>query len=77
MSELPSHGTGRIESEVLLDVVEIFNDWTGDSTPDFSVVQRRLRESFNVRELRNLETVTHALAALIAKELPQRGSNPD
>jgi hypothetical protein len=78
MSELPSHGTGWAESEVLLDVLTVFNgDWSDASPPDFTTVQRRLHESFDLRELRNLETATHALAALIDRELALRGSDPE
>lgn len=78
MSELPNHGTGWIESEALLDIVQVFNgDWSDESPPDFTIVQRRLHESFSLKELRDLETVTHALISLIDRELALRGSDPE
>lgn len=72
MSELPSHGTGYAESEVFMDVVEIFDTWNGEDTPDFSPVAQRLRERFNDSELAKLETATHAFHMFITAEQARR-----
>lgn len=75
MSSLPSHGTGFAESEAFMDVVASFSNWTGSGVPDFAVAQRRLHDLFNLRELRNLETVARALTLLVDEELALRGSD--
>lgn len=78
MSTLPSHGTGWLESEVLLDLVTLYDEWNEQDTstsPDFTLVQRRLRESFTLTELRKLELLTHVLTGLIGNELALRGSD--
>ena len=72
MSELARHGTGWSETEVLMDVIEVYNSWNGDSPPDFTQVQLRLREKFNDDELETLEIVVSTLAKFIAAELTQR-----
>lgn len=74
MSVPTNHGTGWSESEALMDVVEIYNSWDGNGQPDFSPVQRRLRESFTDNELLALETVVDTFAQFIATELWQRGN---
>jgi hypothetical protein len=71
MSELPSHGTGWTETEVLMDVITLFNE-DQESAPDFTVVQRRLRENFTTTELSALDTVTTVLLRLVKFELAQR-----
>lgn len=74
--ELPSHGTGYAESEAFMDVVVLFADWMGDThAPNFDDVRRRLRESFNDSELRNLDVVARTLVNLIEAELTQRHDN--
>lgn len=72
MSELQRHGTGWSETEVLMDVVEVYNSWDGDGTPNFTPVQRRLAEKFEDNELIALETVVDTLAQFIAAELYRR-----
>lgn len=77
-STLPSHGTGYMESEAFMDVVVLFNTFAVDGqAPDFTSIQRRLREGFNLSELRNLEAITFTLTKLINVELATRGSDPD
>jgi hypothetical protein len=78
VSELPSHGTGFLESEAFIDVVALFGAWSDNGqAPDFTVVERRLHEQFNLSELRNLEVAARTLATLIDRELALRGSDPD
>lgn len=79
MSELPSHGTGWAESEVLLDLMTLYNtfDASDESVPDFTTVQRRLRESFNLTELRSFELITRVMTGLIDLELSLRNGDPD
>ena len=78
MTELPSHGTSWLESEALIDVIDVFNsDWSDAAPPDFTVVQRRLHEKFELAELRNLEMVARTLVTLIDNELALRGSDPE
>lgn len=74
MSDLPNHGTGRAESEVLLDLLTLYNSWedSDTSSPDFAPVQQRLRESFDVTALRTLELITHILSKMISQELATR-----
>jgi hypothetical protein len=74
MSELPSHGTDWAESEVLLDLITLYESWesSGDTAPDFTTVQQRLRESFDVTALRTLEILTRILIGLIGQELVTR-----
>ena len=72
MTELTRHGTGWVETEVLMDVVEIYNSWDGSDPVDFTPVQRRLRESFTDSELVTLETVVTALHKFIAADLSRR-----
>lgn len=71
-SELTSYGTGWSETEALLDVVEVYDSWDGKSQPDFSPVQRRLRERFEDNELLTLETIVNTFAQFIAAELQRR-----
>lgn len=71
-SRLPSHGTGWTETEVLMDVIELYDAWDGSGSPDFSALQRRLREQFNDNELRTLETAVETLAKFIDDELSRR-----
>lgn len=72
MSELLSHGTGWSETESLLDIIDIYNSWNGDGTPDFTQLQRRLREKFTDNELVALETVVDTFHQFIAAELTRR-----
>lgn len=72
MSEPESHGTGWVETETLLDVVEIYNSWDGVSTPDFTVAQKRLHRAFSDDELHSLDTVLETLRKLIDHELTWR-----
>lgn len=72
MSELMSHGTGWSESESLMDVIEIYNAWNGEDAPDFSPLQRRLREKFTDDELTTLETVVDTLHKFINADLTRR-----
>jgi len=72
VSELPSHGTGWSETEVLLDVVEVYNTWDGNSTPDFSTAQERLRERFTTPELIALDAIAASLHQLIEAERMRR-----
>lgn len=73
MSEfLPIHGTGWAETESLLDVVKIYNEWDGESKPDFTVAQQRLHASFTDSELRTLRTITDTLGRLVDYELEWR-----
>lgn len=77
-STLPSHNTGYMESEAFMDVVVLFNTFGIDGqAPDFTPIQQRLREGFNLSELRNLEAITLTLTNLIDAELTLRGSDPD
>ena len=72
MSELTNHGTGWSESEVLMDVVEVYNSWSGDDSPNFTAVQRRLAEKFNDAELDTLEMIVQTLHTFIAAEATRR-----
>ena len=61
-----------------MDVVVLFTNWMGDANPpDFSDIRRRLHESFNVNELRNLEVTAQTLLNLIDAELALRGSDSE
>lgn len=80
MSELPSHGTGWLESEALLDLVTLYDEWNeqdANTSPDFTLIQRRLRELFTLTELRKLELLTHVLAGLVGNELALRGTDSE
>lgn len=77
-SELPSHGTGYMESEAFMDVVVLFNTFAVDGqAPDFTFIQKRLHDGFNLSELRNLDIIAKTLANLIDAELALRGSESD
>jgi hypothetical protein len=69
VNDLPNHGTGWLESEMLLDVVTLFADWDGNLPPDFTIAQRRLREKFTLDELRNFEVTMLALRGLVSAEI--------
>jgi hypothetical protein len=75
MSEPVSHGTGWVETEVLLDVVEIYNSWDSVNLLDFTVAQKRLHRSFTDTELRSFKTVLEALGKLIDHELTWRAQD--
>lgn len=77
MSDLPNHGTGWAESEVLLDLLTLYNSWEDSdaSSPDFTQVQRRLRESFDLTSLRTLELITHILSGMVSQELTTRADS--
>lgn len=72
MSELPSYGTGWSESEVLMDVVTIYNTWNGEGEVNVDSVRRRLREKFTDTELIALDAVVEMLGRLIDVELTSR-----
>lgn len=72
MSALPSYGTGWSESEVLMDVVTIYNAWNGEGEIDVDSVRRRLREKFSDTELIALDAVVEMLGRLIDVELTSR-----
>jgi hypothetical protein len=72
VTELPNHDTRWAETEVLMDVVNIYNEWDGSSAPDFTTAQKRLHGSFTSGELRTLRTITDTLGRLIDYELTWR-----
>lgn len=72
MTKLPSHGTGWAETELVMDVVTLYDEWDGESTPNFDNVIARTR-TFQDNELRNLWLVLTALGSVITSELAHRG----
>lgn len=75
MSELPNHGTGWSETEVLLDLIALYNaDDFVHTQPDFTAVQRRLREKFNSAELHALDAIVTVLQQFIRVEITRRNS---
>lgn len=69
---LPAHHTGWAETEALMDVIDIYNQWDGNGTPDFTTAQKRLHASFTSTELRTLRTIADTLGRLIDYELTWR-----
>lgn len=72
MNALPSFGTGWTETETLIDVIDIYSNWDGESEPDFSTVRQRLRERFTTSELITFGSVLEALGKFIESERMRR-----
>jgi RNA polymerase-interacting CarD/CdnL/TRCF family regulator len=69
---LPSFGTGFTETETLIDVIDTYSNWDGESDPDFSTVRQRLREKFTTGELIAFGSVVEALGKFIESERMRR-----
>lgn len=72
MSELPSYGTGWTETELLMDVLTIYNSWNGEDQINFDTVRQRLSEKLTDGELVTLSSIVEAFGMLITNELARR-----
>lgn len=72
MSALPSYGTGWTETELLMDVLTIYNAWNGEDQLDFDTVRQRLSEKLTDGELVTLSSIVEAFGMLITSELARR-----
>ena len=71
------HGTPYTETEILMELVTIYTEWNGDGAPDFSRIQRQLRDDFTADGLTAFDTVVKALGVFIEFELAQRAQEKE
>jgi hypothetical protein len=71
VTEFRNHGTGWAETELVMDVVTLYDEWDGDSELILTNVTERLH-TFHGPELLKFKVVLTMLDALIQRELAQR-----
>lgn len=69
-----THGTPYTETEILLELITIYSTWNGETTPDFTAIQSRLRDDFNDNGLIAFDSVVKTLGTFIEFELTQRNT---